>query len=175
MFDSRNIFFTTASINKWIHLLQEDEYKDILISSLKFLSQNRRLCVYAFVIMPNHFHVIWSEGEDKMKETAKASFFKFTSKKFLDRLTKHDHVLLRKFLVDKKDRKYQFWQRSSLDIEIYSEQIFEQKMNYIHNNPLQPRWNLVENPVEYKYSSARYFEKGIDEFGLLTDYYFGWF
>jgi len=44
-------------------------------------------------------------------------------------------------------------------------------MNYIHNNPLQPQWNLVDNPEDYKYSSAKYYEEGIDEFGILTNYY----
>ena len=45
-----------------------------------------------------------------------------------------------------------------------------QKLNYIHNNPINYPWNLVQYPEEYKYSSAKFYETGIDEFGLLTHY-----
>lgn len=74
-------------------------------------------------------------------------------------------------MVNKTDRKYQFWQRNTLDIEIFLEKIFNQKLNYLHNNPLQKHWKLGENPIKYKYSSASYYENNIDEFGILTDYY----
>jgi REP element-mobilizing transposase RayT len=171
MFNDQKIYFTTATILKWLNLFERDEYKDVLISSLRHLIQNERLYVYAFVIMPNHLHIIWSENIRKTKETVKTSFFKFTSKQFLKGLKQANPVFLKKFYVDKSDRKYQFWQRDSLDIEIYSEKIFEQKLNYIHDNPLQPKWNLVEKPVEYKYSSVKFYEEGIDEFGILTSYY----
>jgi len=56
----------------------KDKYKDILISSLKFLTDDNRLYLYAYVIMPNHLHIIWSEKENPTKETAKASFFKYS-------------------------------------------------------------------------------------------------
>jgi len=70
MFDEQNIYFTTASIYNWLPLLQKDEFKDILISSLKFLKDNDRLDVFAFVIMPNHLHIIWSENITSVNETS---------------------------------------------------------------------------------------------------------
>ena len=171
MLNKESIYFTTATTYKWIQLLQKDEYKDILISSLKFLKENNRLYVFAFVIMPNHLHIIWTTYENAGKETAYASFFKFTSNQFLKKLKKEDPELLKKFLVNKKDREHQFWDRNTLDIEILSDEMFDQKLNYIHNNPLQPQWDLVEYPTDYKYSSAKYYEEGDDEFGILTNYY----
>ena len=39
-----------------------------------------------------------------------------------------------------------------------------QKAVEYHNNPVNPRWNLAENPEDYKYSSAKFYYKGIDEF-----------
>jgi len=78
---------------------------------------------------------------------------------------------LKLFQVNSADRKYQFWQRNTLDIEIFSDNMFEQKLNYIHSNPLQQHWQLVDDPVNYRYSSATYYEKNIDEFRILTDYY----
>jgi putative transposase len=55
-------------------------------------------------------------------------------------------------------------------IELYTRKVFEQKLNYIHNNPLQERWCLVENAADYQYSSAKYYETEIDDFGFLNHY-----
>ncbi len=50
--------FFTATILEWKRLLKPDKYKDIIISSLEFLVQNKRVQVNAFVIMDNHIHLI---------------------------------------------------------------------------------------------------------------------
>ena len=65
------------------------------------------------------------------------------------------------FFVDAKD---------PLSIDLWTEEVFIQKLNYIHNNPVTYPWNLVQDPEEYKYSSAKFYETGIDEFGVLTHY-----
>jgi len=51
-----------------------------------------------------------------------------------------------------------------------SKEKMEQKLEYIHLNPLQEHWSLVDRPEYYKWSSAMFYEKGIDEFGFLTHY-----
>ena len=167
-----NIYFSTATILKWYALFLDDAFKDILIQSLQTLTKQNRLLVFGYVIMPNHLHIIWAENDDNAyKESAKASFFKFTAHQFLKKLKNENKFLLNIFQVNTVDRKYQFWQRNSLDIEIFSEKMFEQKLNYIHNNPLQKQWQLVDDPVNYRYSSASFYENNTDEFGILTDYY----
>jgi hypothetical protein len=45
-----------------------------------------------------------------------------------------------------------------------------QKLEYIHNNPVQGKWKLVEYPEDYKYSSARFYFDGSDAFDLVTHY-----
>ena len=55
-------------------------------------------------------------------------------------------------------------------IDIWTEEVFIQKLNYIHNNPVGHPWNLVQHPEDYKYSSAKFYETGIDEFELVTHY-----
>lgn len=56
--------------------------------------------------------------------------------------------------------------------EIYTEKIFTQKLDYIHKNPVSGKWNLVTNPLDYFYSSIRFYELNQDDFGFLTNYYF---
>ena len=79
-----------------------------------------------------------------------------------------NNKMLNEFFVDAKDREYQFWKGNPLSIDLWTEEVFIQKLNYIHNNPINYPWNLVQHPEEYKYSSAKFYETGIDEFGLLT-------
>ena len=61
-------------------------------------------------------------------------------------LTKHHPNVLEYFYVGAKDRKYQFWERNSLTRYLDSREIVEQKLDYIHNNPVQGKWMLSEDP-----------------------------
>lgn len=164
------VYFYTATIVEWKHLLKEDEFKEIIIQTIKYLSEQQVIKVYAFVIMPNHIHLIWHIIAMNGKEMPHASFMKFTSHKFLEKIRKENPVLLTDYVVQSKNRIHQFWQRDPLAIELYTRKVFEQKLNYIHNNPLQERWSLAENAADYKHSSAKYYETGIDDFGFLNHY-----
>lgn len=75
---------------------------------------------------------------------------------------------LEEIYVRAKDRTFQVWKRDSMSIDLFSDKFVEQKMDYIHNNPCQPHWNLAAHPLDYRFSSAQYYETGIDEFGFLT-------
>lgn len=47
---------------------------------------------------------------------------------------------------------YQFWQQHNKPIELWSAKVIDQKMEYIHNNPVLS--GFVEEPHYWKYSSA---------------------
>lgn len=44
----------------------------------------------------------------------------------------------------------------------------EQKIIYMHNNPLHERWSPADRPENYRWPSAPFYETGADEFGILT-------
>lgn len=46
----------------------------------------------------------------------------------------------------------------------------EQKLDYLHHNPVQPKWDLCKYPEEYEFSSAGYYLGAEDKFGILTHY-----
>ena len=73
-------------------------------------------------------------------------------------------------ISNKKDRKYQFWKRDPLAISITSKKALLQKLDYIHNNPVQEKWKLADLPENYRWSSAAFYLTGKDEFGFLTHY-----
>ncbi len=75
---------------------------------------------------------------------------------------------MKQFAVNAKDRKCQFWERNALSIELRQRKVFIQKVGYIHANAI--RAGICKFPEEYKYSSALFYESGIDNFGFLTHY-----
>ena len=76
---------------------------------------------------------------------------------------------LRFYKVDAENKKYEFWQRDSLAILLFTRKVALQKLNYIHNNPLAKHWNLVKDPCAYKYSSAKFYELDEKNFSFLKN------
>jgi putative transposase len=163
-------YFYTATILSWHRLLAQDKYKQIITDCLHYLTKEGLISVYAFVIMPNHIHLIWEMHKENGKEKPNASLLKFTAHAFEKDLKKHHLQVLPYFQVDKSDRKLQFWQLDSLAIALDGREMCEQKLDYIHLNPLHERWNLAKRPEEYPWSSASFYEFGRDNFGFLKHY-----
>ena len=66
-----------------------------------------------------------------------------------------------------KERSYRIWQRDPLAILIDSIEKPERKLDYIHLNPLNERWNLADDPENYYWSSAKFYETGKNPFFIL--------
>lgn len=69
--------------------------------------------------------------------------------------------------------KYQFWQQHNKPIELWSNKVIKQKIDYIHNNPVEN--GFVVKPEEWKYSSARNFAGdytilNIDSIGFISEF-----
>jgi len=167
--EKAGIYFWTATINGWRHLLKNDEYKDIIIDSLQHLSTAGKISVFAFIIMPNHLHHIWRINEPNGKESPQGSFLKYTAHLFKKKLLKEDRQKLEAYRVNSSTKYFEFWQRDSLAIPLFTRKVALQKLNYMHMNPLAEHWQLVKHPCDYKYSSARYYECNEKNFAFLED------
>lgn len=164
------VYFWTDTIKDWKDLLRNDLYKNIILDCWRELVKRKKIALYGFVIMPNHLHVLWEMLEVNGKEMPYASFNKFTSHQFLATLKLSNSSLLTSYIENDLERKHRFWQRDPLAVHMDSVKKIEQKLDYTHLNPLQEHWNLVSKPEDYEWSSARFYETNVDEFGLLTDY-----
>ncbi len=165
-----HVQFFTATIFKWIPVLSHDCYKRIIIDSLKFLVEHERCEVYAFVIMPNHIHLIWQINQHYERANVQRDFLKFTSQQIRFMLKDQNSELLSRFEVNLKDRRHQFWQRNPLSVDLLSREMIEQKLDYIHANPVTGNWNLADDFAEYHYSSASFYEDNKTEFTFLKHY-----
>ena len=135
-------------------MLKNDDNKLVVISSLQWLVQNRLVDIYGYVIMPNHIHLLWQQLKMNGKEFPKNSFEKFTAKSLVTKMKQQNDPELKKYEV-----------RAS----ILSKEMAEEKLDYVHYNPLQSHWNLCKITDEYRSSSAAFYLTGRDEFNLATN------
>jgi putative transposase len=164
--DMGELYFWTATINKWQHLLESDAFKGIAISSLEYLSNAGKIDVFAFVIMPNHIHLIWRINVDNGKESAQGSFLKYTAHEFKKILPQDE---LKNYAVEASNKRYEFWQRDPLAIQLYLKAVAYQKLDYIHSNPVSGKWHLAKDSCAYKFSTARFYELGEKDFPFVKD------
>ena len=160
--------FFTATIYEFKPALAEDIYKDIIINSLQFLVREKRIELNAFAIMSNHLHLIWQPLPGFSSSANQASFMKYTAQQILRLLLENNSELHAGFKVNKYDRDYQLWKREPLSVELISESIFIQKLEYIHYNPVKA--GLCAIAEDYYYSSAKFYYDGTNSFGMLTHY-----
>jgi putative transposase len=165
--DYGKIYFWTATINQWLYLLKDDRFKDIIVDSLKNLSDRGLVDVFAFVIMPNHIHVIWRVNRRNGKESPHGSFLKYTAHMFKSVLTEENPEALSKYRVDASNKLYEFWRRDSLAVHLFTRKVAVQKLNYIHENPVRKQW--VQAASDYKYSSAGFYYHNQKEFDFLKN------
>ncbi|MBL7858548.1 MAG: transposase [Cyclobacteriaceae bacterium] len=165
-FSKEHAEFLTVTCLEWKLILAEDRFKDIIIHSLTYLVKSRRIYVYGFVIMSNHFHLIWQMIGENKRSDVQRDFLKYTCQQILKTLQKEQSETMSALLVNAKDRKHQVWERNSLGVPLWTSEVFWQKLDYVHNNPVKA--GLCKVPADYKYSSARFYEKNDKDWVFLT-------
>ncbi|MEO7839801.1 MAG: hypothetical protein ABIU06_10660 [Anaerolineales bacterium] len=168
--DISHLCFVTASISGWKHLFIEPTYAQIVLDSLSWMQKEKRILLFAFVIMPSHIHLALKPESDMIGNTLQ-QIGSFTAHAILNELRKDGKQdLLDFFNQQKRDARHQhsIWQ----DIQasnIYSSDFLFQKMEYIHSNPVSKDWRLVKNRADYKYSSACFYDNGIEPVIQITN------
>ena len=100
-------FFTATNL-EWKKLLLPDTRKDVIIESMRFIVEDKRVIIYGFVIMPNHIHVIWQMQAGKKRDAVQRDFLKHTAQEIKNDMLINYGQELKDYLVNAKDRKYQF-------------------------------------------------------------------
>ncbi|MEJ8817425.1 transposase [Lacibacter sp. H407] len=168
-FEHHPQFITITNLN-WLPVLENEYHKQIVIEAIQRRVNIEQVTVFGFVIMPNHLHCIWQLHDGINRADFQRDFLKFTARSILNFMRMHDDPLLKALRVNDADRKFQVWERNSLSIDLFTEKVFLQKLDYVHNNPVQPKWALAISPEAYRWSSASFYENGVSEFTFLTHY-----
>jgi putative transposase len=155
IYDNAYPHFLTCSIVDWLPVFTRAEAVQIVLDSWTFLQQHNRITLFAYVVLENHLHFIAS-ADDLTNEVA--NFKSYTARQIIDllqqcnaRSTLEQLAFLKKH--HKTDRTYQLWQEGSHPQQITSDEMMQQKLEYIHYNPVKRGY--VDDPVHWRYSSAR--------------------
>ena len=156
--DTHYPYFITATIVEWLPLFTDPKVVQFILDSMLFMQEQKRIVIYAYVIMENHLHMILSSPH---LSSELGKFKSFTARQIIDFLENNNyHPILDKLrnykLAFKTDRTYQCWQEGSHPKQISSREMMIQKIEYIHYNPV--RRGYVDNPIHWRYSSARDYE-----------------
>jgi len=132
-----------------------------MIDSLRYCQQNKGLVIYAWCLMPSHLHMICSADDGFFLTHIIRDFKKYTLKAIMDTIqnigeSRREWMmdLFAEFCVHlKRDQKFKVWQDGNQAKIIYTPDFFYEKLNYIHQNPVEDL--IVKNPGDYLFSSAR--------------------
>ena len=162
-------FFTATCLN-WNHLLNTDDRKNIIIDSLRFLVNDGRISVYGFVIMPNHLHILWARTPKWEDKNIEHSFLKYTAQQLKFHLKDNGQIdELECYKSTQADPEYHFWERRPWKARMLTREVAEQKLHYIHMNPLNA--GLCAKEEKYKHSSCAFYYHGDKHWDFLTHYH----
>lgn len=157
--NQEGLYFLTFQIVGWVDIFTRKIYRDIAIESFKYCQANKGLEIFAYVIMSNHIHLLARSLNSDLSGFIR-DYKSFTSKAFSECLeykneSRRDWLKLVFEYHGKYKNKQtlQVWTHENHAEHIFSQKFIEQKIEYIHNNPVKA--GIVQNPEDYLYSSAR--------------------
>ena len=166
--DKAATYFTTSTIVGWIDIFTRDLYRDILLDSFRFCQKNQGLQMHAWVLMTNHFHLIYSCAVNYDPAIVLKNIKSYTALKIIDAIIRNPGESRKECLpageagiletfrqygeAKKSNHQYQFWQHENHPILLDNAGMLEQRTTYLHENPV--RAGFVELAEHWKYSSA---------------------
>ncbi len=172
-------YFVSFATVYWIDVFTRETYFKVLADSVSYCRKNKGMALFAYCFMPSHVHFIF-RADNENPTSLLRDFKKFTANKMLKAIIEHPQESRKEWLLELFAKagksncditKYQFWQHHNKPIELWSAPVIIQKLEYIHNNPVQA--GFVEQPTDWKYSSAKNYAKDnpafeIDYIGFLS-------
>ncbi|WP_430411853.1 REP-associated tyrosine transposase [Kordia sp.] len=169
----KGLYFVSFAVVYWLDVFIRNEYKNIIVDSLFYCQKEKGMELVAWCIMTNHVHLIFRSVGNREPQLLLGDFKRFTSKTIVKAVQNNPKESRREFLLDKFKEaaskssnvdQYQFWRHDNKPIELWTNKVIHEKINYIHNNPVKA--GLVFRPEDYMYSSAIDYT---DEKGLLEN------
>ncbi|GAA4273195.1 transposase [Aquimarina gracilis] len=178
--NKRGLYFVSFATVYWIDVFTRQQYFEVLADSIRYCRKEKGMELYCYCFMPSHIHLIFRSANEKPMELLR-DFKRYTSKKMIESIVNNPQESRKEWLLwmfEKAGKaignvtQYQFWQHHNQPIELWSEEVIKQKINYIHQNPIV--LGFVTNVVDWKYSSARNYQDDptvldIDTAGFLAN------
>lgn len=153
-------YFITMTVVGWIDVFNRREYIEILINSLKYCQKEKGLKIFAYSIMSSHIHIIAQQEEANLNEILR-DFKSFTAKEIVKCISNNVYESRKEWMLylfrhfaksTNQNKEFMFWQKTNHPVELSTPEIFDQKVAYIQQNPVEA--GIVDQPENYIYSSA---------------------
>ncbi len=154
------LYFCTLTVVGWADVFTRARNAQVIVESLAFCQANKGLELFAYGLMPSHLHMIARVQEGKLSDVLR-DFKSYTAKRLLELIANEPGESRKEWLMrlfkeaaqeTKQNQDLMFWQKTTHPIEITHLAMFDQKVEYIHNNPVNE--GLVTLPEHYAWSSA---------------------
>lgn len=159
--DQKELYFVTFTVVNWIDVFIRDWYREVIVNSIRFCQLEKGLQVYAWVIMTSHIHmIIGTEGKMNLEDIIR-DMKRHTSGEMRDILKNNSFESRKEWMLwmfGRAGRKntnnidYQFWIQDNHPVQLSTQEMILQRLNYIHNNPVEA--GFVTEPHHWKWSSA---------------------
>jgi REP element-mobilizing transposase RayT len=173
--DQSRLHFVTFTIVDWIKVFEIEDHCKKFLESVRYCQENKGLEVYAWCIMPNHVHLIVGTSGKMKLENIIRDLKSYSSKQIHLALENRSEFnlgieehLIKTGTKNQKNKKFQLWQQPYHAVELSTNDIMDQRLEYIHNNPVNA--GLVDEPESWTWSSAIDYYGGK---GLLELLYIG--
>lgn len=174
--DQEQLYFISFAVVYWLDVFIRNEYKDLLLANLSYCQEKKGLEIYAWCIMSSHVHLIIGTEWEKMEDILR-DFKSYTAKIIIKSIQDNPIESRKEWLLwmmrragknNSKNTIFQFWQQDNHPIELWDNYMMDQKLEYVHQNPVVA--GIVDEPEHYLYSSARAYAgiKGLLNIKLIS-------
>ncbi len=155
------IHFITFAVVEWVDVFTRQCCRDIVLDSIRYCQDKKGLWLHCWCIMSNHLQLVVSAKNANLSDVLR-DFKKYTSNKLLTAIagntseSRSDWMLpifQNAGLQNSHNTNAQFWRQDNHPVELYSPAFIVQKINYVHQNPVEA--GIVDRAEHYLYSSAR--------------------
>ncbi len=159
--EENELYYLTFSTVEWLDVFTKKSYKDVLVDSLAYCRKEKGLELFSWCLMSNHIHLVARAKEGFKMSGILRDFKKYTSKTILKKIQEEPEsrrswllsVMRESAIKNSKVQAYQLWRNDNHPILLYTTEVIQQKVNYIHQNPVKA--GIVGNVEDYLFSSAR--------------------
>ena len=162
-------YLLTSVAKDRLPVFRTDAIKDVACKALDEARKSGKFDLYAYVIMPDHLHVITDSA--RSSEDTLRFINGIIGHRVIGHLKDQGYESsLRKLRQETKRKNYRhsLWDHHPNVRLLLSEGMLMERVNYLHQNPV--RAGLVEHAEDYRYSSVRYWNgKPLEDEPLLVD------
>lgn len=153
-------YFVTFTVVGWVDVFTRKELADELVRNIRYCQVHKGMDLFAYVIMSNHVHFVLRRRDGLLADLLR-DFKNFSAKQLLHLIAtlpneSRSEWMMRHFgragKTSAQNKNYAFWIKDSHPTELYTQPVFDQKVNYIHMNPVVS--GIVSEPEHYLLSSA---------------------